>query len=92
MVVEVLREDQPWPIELPAEPPRHRPLEAVRPSTGDVVARGESLSGGWHWAHESIGVVPWSWPSIISWCMANGLELRSLPAAAQPTTEGTRDA
>lgn len=80
MAVEVWAEDQEWPIELPAEPPRSRVLQA-RDESGDVVHRWRYFEAWDTWRLEGR---TWGngWVEIVRSAMLNGWTLHSLPPGA----------
>lgn len=73
MVMEVWTADQEWPIILPAEPPRDRPLVA-RNAEGDEVGRWRYEHGAW--CVDDL----WFWSALVARAMRNGWTLVSLPA------------
>jgi hypothetical protein len=77
MVMEVLDETQPWPINLPEEPSHFRPLEA-RNADG-AVSRRWCYNHSWEiWQAEG---KTWGngWTEIVRAAMMNGWTLVSLP-------------
>lgn len=81
MAVEVYTEDQEWPIDLPAEPPRDRRLEGRREATeytweysGFAWFGGSARCNGVRYS--------WSWDEIVAWCLSHSLTLHSLPPGA----------
>jgi hypothetical protein len=87
MVVEILYPNQVWPINLPTEPPRDRPLEAFSASTGDVMARWDGTQddcGRWlvRSYRPGTGRNWWRWHEIVGVCMERDWSLRSLPLEA----------
>lgn len=75
MVVEFLDEAQEWPITLPPEPERDRPIEAR--DEARVCDRWEFVDGDWK-STNPVGK-RYYWSEIVSLCLYRGWALVSLP-------------
>lgn len=81
MVVEFLDESQEWPINLPPEPERDRPLEARKNGVTKSRWDWDDAKGMWllESSHGYASPWHWHWFSIVSNAMQWGHELVSLP-------------
>lgn len=87
MAVEVLHPDQPWRIDLPAEPPRDRVLEA-RNKDGSVAWTWVYTPERYGWVRKGMfGEYLTGWPGVVEACIGRW-QLWSLPAERQEQTDG----